>query len=108
MIEGIKVEIMPERIREHCRARATYHRERSTYYAQEAESMREKEDALYRDWDPNVTRPQRQSEQNETRARQHEGTAQWFDVIAEYVIHTDVYRFTNEDLVKLEFITTRI
>lgn len=100
MIEGIKIEMPTQVLREHMLTRIAFHKEKQAFY--EKQSTQLKEGGLG---------PQNQSNDPvsslEASGRRHAARAGFFEVLRDGLVEGETYRLDENDLEKLEITASR-
>jgi hypothetical protein len=98
MIEGLKIEIPTEELRQHIEGRSEHHRDKAEWYGGQVRSLRAGGLAESHVSNDPVSSLER-SELN------HRDKAAFFAFLADHLIEGETYRLTEDDLARLEFIS---
>lgn len=104
MIEGLHFDVTSGQLMQHLRERMEYHRERQAVYDREISRLEKVDLERESDQDIHLTRVDGPKENLKRRSEEHRAKAQKFELLLNHVILGEVYRLSDEDLIKLEFI----
>lgn len=99
MIEGIKIDVSSDELRDHLQARANYHDDKQAFYSTQAQSLKDggirSEAAVSND-------PVNSLEQS---ARSHGEREAFFRFLAEHLVDDETYRLSEQDLTRIEIVS---
>lgn len=97
MIEGIRIELTTDELKQHFDARVAHHSERETFYNGQADALKAGgvEAVKYTTNDPTSSLLQS--------ARQHADRRAFFAFMAAHLIPSETYRLSESDFTRLEF-----
>jgi hypothetical protein len=101
MIEGVKIDISTDELKDHLSERASYHQEKQAFYEGQVESLKA---GHVGEMDKGAISNDPVS-QLEGSARRHKETAALFQFISDHLVPNEVYRLEERDLTRLEVLS---
>ena len=103
MIQGVKIQISSEELKQHVLSKVKLHEEKATFYTNRVTDLEKgvEEDKVDGSLYNSSNNPVNSLKQS---GRQHKEKAQYFKFIADHIINDETYELTENDLTRLEII----
>ena len=98
MIEGLKIKVTSQEIKEQLESRSKYHKERAKWYETQVSSLRSGGVRLEAVSNDPVT-------SLESSAKHHKEKAAFFSFMAEHIIPNEEYFLSENDLLRIEIVS---
>ena len=98
MIDGIKIQLKSEELKQHLLDKVKYHQNKNSFYEDQVNALKSggiKSEAVTND-------PVSSLEQS---AKKHKGKAEYFQFLADHLVADEIYQLSENDLTKLEIIS---